>query len=277
MTLFFILAAIAIISAFGVIFNRNVVHSALSLLVNFCVLAVLYFTLNAQFLGIAQILVYAGAIVVLFLFVVMLLGAELGEPFSAWITWRNGIMVVLGLVLLTVIGTAVFEYSPSGARGDFTQEVVAQLGQTQAVAAALFTDYLLPFQLVAVLLSVGVVGVVWLAQHQQRQKMREVVAVLDETWPKESEYNKAQDSLRVNWLKRQEPFDFDWVDIVQADDKDVERFVTQIGNDTDDWRSSRYRQIRCHVAATSDLSENTLRVLRNMFAEVKVGPRWQDD
>ena len=277
MTLFLILAAIAIIAAFGVIFNRNVVHSALSLLVNFSALAALYFTLNAQFLGIAQILVYAGAIVVLFLFVVMLLGAELGEPVSDWITWRNGIMVVLGLILLTVIGTAVFEYFPGGARGDFTQETVAQFGQTQAVAAALFTDYLLSFQLVAVLLSVGVVGVVWLAQFHQRQKMREVVAVLDATWPKESDYNKEQDSLRVNWLKRQETFDFDRVDIVQVDDEDVERFVTQIGNDTDDWRSSRYRQMRCRVAAKSDLSENTLRILRDMFAEVKVSQRWQDD
>lgn len=77
--LFFVLAAVAVGAALGVIFNKNLVHSALCLLLNFGVLAVFYIMLNAQFLGIVQVLVYAGAIVVLFLFVVMLLGAELGE------------------------------------------------------------------------------------------------------------------------------------------------------------------------------------------------------
>ena len=87
-TLFFILAAILVVSAFAVVFNRNVVHSALALLVNFCTLAIVYFILNAQFLAIVQILVYAGAIVVLFLFVVMLLGAELGETKRIGMDWK---------------------------------------------------------------------------------------------------------------------------------------------------------------------------------------------
>ncbi|RME78753.1 MAG: NADH-quinone oxidoreductase subunit J [Chloroflexi bacterium] len=173
-TLFLLIAAISVIAALGVVFNRNVVHSALSLLVNFCALAVLYFMLNAQFLGIAQILVYAGAIVVLFLFVVMLLGAELGEKVTSWLTVQNGVMAVLAVILLTVIGTAVFESVIQGARGDFTPEAVQQYGQVQLVASALFTDYVLPFQLVAVLLSVGVIGVIWLAQrHQQSSARRE--------------------------------------------------------------------------------------------------------
>ena len=168
-TLFLILAAVAIVAAFGVVFNKNVVHSALSLLLNFCTLAILYFMLNAQFLGIVQILVYAGAIVVLFLFVVMLLGAELGEKVSSWLTMRNVFLIVLGMVLLTVVGTAVFENFVQGARGDFTPEAVQQFGQVKLLGSALFTEYVLPFQLVAVLLSVGIIGVVWLAQHQYRQ------------------------------------------------------------------------------------------------------------
>ncbi len=168
--LFFIVAAIAVIAALGVIFNKNLVHSALSLLVNFGSLAVLYFMLNAQFLGIVQIMVYAGAIVVLFLFVVMLLGAELGEKVTTWLTTRNIIMAVLSLGLLTIIGTAVFENYTYGAKGTLTPEAVQQYGQTQMIGAALFTDYMLAFQLVGVLLSVGVIGVVWLAQHHKRQK-----------------------------------------------------------------------------------------------------------
>ena len=173
LTLFFVLAAVSVLAALGVIFNKNVVHSALSLLVNFGALAVLYFMLNAQFLGIAQILVYAGAIVVLFLFVVMLIGADLGEPVDSWLNGRNIFLIVLGLALLTVIGTAVFEnVTFLGAQGNFTSEVAQNFGQTQAIATVLFTQYVLSFQLIAVLLSVGIIGVVWLAQHQQRQKFR---------------------------------------------------------------------------------------------------------
>ncbi len=269
MTLFLILAAIAIVSAFGVIFNKNVVHSALSLLVNFCTIAVLYFTLNAQFLGIAQILVYAGAIVVLFLFVVMLLGAEVGEPISSWINGRNIFLVALGLILLTIVGTAVFENSVNGAQGDLTQESVAQYGQTQVIAASLFTDYLLPFQLVAVLLSVGVVGVVWLAQHQRRQSFSQVVAVLDSDWPQET-HRENHKLLRINWLRRQTLFDFDRVEIVRATDEQVQQFIANIRNDADEWRAIQYPQMVCRVSPACNLSENTVRLLRDTFAEVKV-------
>ena len=169
--LFFVVAAVSVGAAFGVIFNKNLIHSVLCLLVNFGALAVLYVMLNAQFLGIVQILVYAGAIVVLFLFVVMLLGAELGEKVTTWLTLRNAFLVALSLVLLTIVGTAVFENYVQGAKGDFTPEAVQQLGQVQMVGAVLFTDYVLSFQLVGVLLSVGVIGVVWLAQQFQKSKL----------------------------------------------------------------------------------------------------------
>ena len=178
--MFMVLAAILVVSAFAVVFNRNVVHSALALLVNFCALAVVYFMLNAQFLAIVQILVYAGAIVVLFLFVVMLLGAELGEQVTTWFTVRNGSMVVLGLILLTIIGTAVadnsylFEESyRAGKTGTLTQQAVEEFGQAQVLGSFLFTDFVLPFHLIAVLLSVGVVGILWLAQQYKRQNARQ--------------------------------------------------------------------------------------------------------
>ena len=79
MLLFMIFAAVAVGAALAMVFSRNAVHSALFLLLNFCMLAALYVLLNAQFIAMAQIVVYAGAIVVLVLFVIMLLGAELGE------------------------------------------------------------------------------------------------------------------------------------------------------------------------------------------------------
>lgn len=176
LTLFAAVAAISVVSALAVIFNKSVVHSALALLVNFGTLAVFYFMLNAQFLGIVQVLVYAGAIVVLFLFVVMLLGAELGETVSTWLTTRNAIMVVLGLVLLTVVGTAVFEnpfvFERAGKTGNLTPELVAQYGQAQVIGSYLFTDYILTFHLVAILLSVGVIGILWLAQQYKRTHLQ---------------------------------------------------------------------------------------------------------
>ena len=272
MTFFLILAAIAVLSAFGVIFNKNVVHSALFLLVNFCTIAVLYFTLNAQFLGIAQVLIYAGAVVVLFLFVVMLLGADLGEPVKSWLTGRNIGIVGLCLIMLTIIGTAVFENSIYGAQGSFTQDIVQQVGQTQALGLVLFTRYLVPFQLVAVLLSVGVIGGVWLAQHQQRQKLRTVIVVLDAGWHGEPE-QKDGDVVRVNWLSDQGLFDFDSVEIIDATDEDVQRFVNQISHDTDDWRNSRYRQMNCRIEPGCVLSADTMQILRDMFAAVSVAER----
>lgn len=265
---FLIVAAISVISALGVIFNRNVVHSALFLLLNFGTLAVFYFMLNAQFLGVAQILVYAGAIVVLFLFVVMLLGADLGESVDTWLNGRNLLLIALGLVLLTVVGTAVFDNTVFGAPDETTVEVVDEFGQTQVIAASLFTDYLLPFQLVAVLLSVGVVGVVWLAQHQQRQRFRRIIAVLDSTWAEETQ-RPNPDLLRVNWLRRKALFDFDQVEIIQATDHQVEELVTMVESDTDSWRRSRYRQMRCLVDPDCKLSEETVRMLRHTFGEVK--------
>ncbi len=275
MILFMAVATISVIAALLVVFNKNVVHSALALLVNFAMVAILYFTLNAQFLGIAQILVYAGAIVVLFLFVVMLLGADLGEIVENWLTRRNIFLIFLSLILLTIIGTAVYDYQILGARGDFTQDVAAEFGQTEAVARVLFTEYTLPFQLVAVLLTVGVIGVVWLAQHQQRHKFREIVAVLDSNWADESE-RRGVDSLRINWLKREEVFDFDTIEIIQATDEDVERFTMQVGNDPDEWRRSGYRQMHCLVQPECELSTNTLRLLHSTFGEVQVRKGWAD-
>lgn len=161
---FLVLSAIAVVAALGVIFNRNAVYSALSLLVNFAVVAVLYLVLNAQFVAVIQIAVYAGAIVVLFLFVVMLLGAG-GNVQESWINWRTLFVVAAALVLLTVVGTVVFEVPIGGASGSVTSEQIAEVGQTEVVGTALFTDYLLPFELASVLLLVGMVGAIVLSQR----------------------------------------------------------------------------------------------------------------
>jgi NADH-quinone oxidoreductase subunit J len=170
---FLLLSAVAVIAALGVIFNRNVIYSALALLVNFAVLAVLYVLLNAQFIAAIQVVVYAGAIVVLFLFVVMLLGAGGELKIASWLNWRTIFVVGAGLVLLTLIGTAVFDGEIGGAVGSDTPARIAAVGQTQAIGTALFTEFLLPFELTSVLLLVGLLGAVVLGQHWRQMPGRD--------------------------------------------------------------------------------------------------------
>jgi len=163
--LFLLVAGVALVAALGVIFNRNAVYSALSLLVNFASLAVLFLMLNAQFIAVTQVIVYAGAIVVLFLFVVMLLGAGGPTRPRNWLDRRTLFVVGAALVLLTLIGTAVFEGTIGGASGTATPEMVAEVGQTQALGTVLFTEYLLPFELASIVLLVGMIGAVVLGQR----------------------------------------------------------------------------------------------------------------
>ncbi len=90
-----------------------------------------------------------------------------------------------------------------------------------------------------------------------------VVAVLDSRM--DTERVLQDGTLRVNWLARRALFDFDEVEIVQASDEDVERFAVQVGNDTDDFRRSRYKEMSCTIVPNCGLSENTLRILKNTF------------
>jgi NADH-quinone oxidoreductase subunit J len=156
--IFFFCAILSVLAAFGVIFQKNAVHSVLYLLVNFASLAVLYLLLDAQFVAVAQVAIYAGAIVVLFLFVVTLLGVGFGEREARRRRWMY-MSVVLGLVLLTLVGTMVFDNPINGAPGGDTPEAIARIGNVQRLGEALFTGYLLPFEMASVLLLTGIIGV----------------------------------------------------------------------------------------------------------------------
>lgn len=78
------------------------------------------------------------------------------------------------------------------------------------------------------------------------------------------------DQIRVNWLVRRTLFDFDWVEIIDADDEAVERFAVQVGNDTDETRRQSYKKTPCLVASTCQLSENTIRILNYTFGSVEI-------
>jgi NADH-quinone oxidoreductase subunit J len=164
--LFIVLGAIAIAAALGVIIAKKAIYSALSLLVNFCSLAGLYLMLNAQFLAAAQVIVYAGAIVVLFLFATMLLGG--GDEISNLKSQisRKYLAIVLAFVLFVEVAYVLVSGTLTGTRGSDTPEAIASVGNVQAIGQLLFTDYLLPFELAAVLLLIGIVGAVTLAKKK---------------------------------------------------------------------------------------------------------------
>jgi NADH-quinone oxidoreductase subunit J len=160
MILFFILAIVAVAAGIGVIAQRSAVRSALFLLVNFCCLAGLYILLNAQFVAVVQVILYAGAIVVLFLFVVMLLGMERAEETPdlrryQWIVGGAlGILLLVGLVwaLITVGAGAV--------------EALTRTDNAREIGEAMLTRFVIPFEMVSVLLLVAIIGAVVLAKKR---------------------------------------------------------------------------------------------------------------
>jgi NADH-quinone oxidoreductase subunit J len=152
--LFLVLAALTVASALTVIIHRNPIYSALGLVSTLFMLAVLFLGLDAQMVAVLQIIVYAGAIVVLFLFVIMLLNLQVEERSSAappliGVAALGG-LAMGGLVILAIVRTQLGAPVP----------VHAGFGGTEALAERLFTVYLLPFELTSLLLLVAIVGAV---------------------------------------------------------------------------------------------------------------------
>src|SRR5574341_2259219 len=162
---FYIFAFIAVAAAIGVVALRNPVHSALSLAAVFVALAALYVFLSAPFIAAAQVMIYAGAILILFLFVIMLLSPEIERGEGA-LPLQKTVAVLFGVLLIVeLVFAAATVILPIGS-GQFTPERIAQIGDTQAVGAMLFTDFLLPFEITSLLLLVAIVGVIVLTKRR---------------------------------------------------------------------------------------------------------------
>jgi NADH-quinone oxidoreductase subunit J len=156
---FFLLAGLLIVSSSLVVFQRNVVHSAVALVVALFLIAVLFLTLHAPMVGILQILVYAGAIMVLFLFVIMFLN-PIGLEQRRTLWWGFG--CVAGLLLVAALAPVLFNSEPA------QDPVVATelFGSPEQLAKSLFTDFVLPFEIASVLLLVAIIGAVVLAKRE---------------------------------------------------------------------------------------------------------------
>jgi len=158
--LFFGLALVAVVSALGMLFSRNAVYAALFLILNFSAVAIFYLLLSAPFIVLAQVTVYAGAIMVLFLFVIMLLGAEqTGRTPSVW--WVQPLALSMGGILLVETVYIIITQ-----RGNLPAPAAPApvFGEPITVGEMLFTQYLLPFEVTSILLLVAMIGAIVLSR-----------------------------------------------------------------------------------------------------------------
>ena len=169
LVVFAVLAPVAVLSALGMILNRNAVYSALLLVVNFFCLAGFYVLLEAQFVAAVQVIVYAGAIMVLFLFVVMLLNApheDTEEDLARGVrpSLSGGVKVFGVLLALTLAVEMLWALTVSRRSGDqFAGEAVSSVA---AIGRTLFTDYAFQFEVTSVLILVALIGAVVLARRE---------------------------------------------------------------------------------------------------------------
>jgi NADH-quinone oxidoreductase subunit J len=169
--LFLILALVAIAAAIGMLISRNAVYSALFLVLNFVTVAVFYLLLGAPFIAMAQITVYAGAIMVLFLFVIMLLGAD-ALPKAEVLPWQKPLAI--GLALVLAVEATYLLVTKARPPGDIFAPLaeVNTMENLRALGMALFTDYLLPFEVTSILLLVAMVGAIVLTNRQKKGEPR---------------------------------------------------------------------------------------------------------
>jgi len=156
--LFFFFAALAVGAAINVLVQKHVLYSALSLILMLTAVSILFIFLRADFLAVVQIIVYAGAIMVLFTFVIMLLNLPADEDGADRLRWLKFLGIPLGLFFLFIVGTTLWNVEAgTAAPARFT-------GSPQAIGQSLFTDYLLPFEVTSLLILIALIGAVIFAK-----------------------------------------------------------------------------------------------------------------
>ena len=195
---FYAFAAVTVVAALSVVTLRNSVHAVLALVLTFFSTACIWMLAEAEFLAIALIVVYVGAVMVLFLFVVMMLDIDqekLREGFVKFLPVGLIVAVVMLLEMLGLIGVRVMHAQTMGDN----PATAAGMSNTQWLGMALYTQYLLPFEIAALILTVGVIAAVALTlRHRagtRRQQVSEQVAV------------KATDRVRIIKMAAERPAD----------------------------------------------------------------------
>ena len=163
--MFWILAPIAVLAALGMLLVKKAVHSALLLAWVMITLAIFYIAQDAVFLGVVQIIVYTGAVMMLFLFILMLVGVDSSDSLTETITGLRPIAIIAALgfggLLVSLLGHATLGREPVGLT------VANSAGNVQGLAALLFSKYVWPFEVVSALLITAAIGAMVLAHHQR--------------------------------------------------------------------------------------------------------------
>jgi NADH-quinone oxidoreductase subunit J len=156
--LFFFFAALAVGAAINVLVQKHVLYSALSLILMLTSVSVLFILLRADFLAAIQVIVYAGAIMVLFVFVIMLLNLPRDEDGADRLRWLKFIGIPLGLFFVSLVIATLWNVEPAAATG------ATLVGSPQAIGQSLFTDFVLPFEATSLLILIALMGAVVFAK-----------------------------------------------------------------------------------------------------------------
>ncbi len=167
----FIAAALVAVAASLLMATRkNPIHSALWMIVTFFAMAVIYLLLNAQFIAVAQVMVYAGAIMMLILFVIMMVHMEKGEESDSGKPRRSKKTRIVGALITVILFgemlLGVLFYRMTGQSGEYPAALVDTVGNVKTVGAVLYGQYLFPFEIASILLLVGIVGAVVIAKRK---------------------------------------------------------------------------------------------------------------
>ena len=164
---FIAMALLAMGSAIMMVTRRNPIHSALWLIVTFFSVAIVYVLLSATFIAVAQVMVYAGAIMMLVLFVIMLIHLEWGEQSSTKRSFAKLIGALITIMLFLQVLGGIWTYGNVGKKGAFSPEALASTSNTQAIGNLLYGKYVFAFEIASILLLVGIVGAVLLARKRK--------------------------------------------------------------------------------------------------------------
>ena len=163
---FLVLSLVAVAAALGMVFSRNAVYSALFLVLNFTTVAVFYLLLGAPFIAMSQITVYAGAIMVLFLFVIMLLGAESLAPDKS-LPWQKPMAFTLAAILVVESIYLLVSRAQPDMVVTAPDIAVNSMENLREMAMTMFNQFLLPFEVTSVLLLVAMVGAIVLTNREK--------------------------------------------------------------------------------------------------------------
>ncbi len=163
--LFFLYHAVVITAlSLVIVTRRNPVHSVLFMLVLFFHIASLYLFLNAEFIAAIQVIVYAGAILVLFLFVVLLLNLKKDAMVAKYVlNWPMGMVIALSIFAAIAVSVSGMQLGPSG---EYTIAKIQEMTQTKALGTVMYTQYIFPFEVASLILLVAIIGAITLAKKR---------------------------------------------------------------------------------------------------------------